>query len=223
MEHLTWSHHIINISKKLSRGIGIIAKLRCCMESKLLKNIYYSLVYSHLTYGIQVWGSACSTLTEKLLILQKKAVRILSGCQYFQIYGAPAGPLPASEPLFRKLEILKLDDIFKLHIAKFIFSCLARKTPNLFFDWFTINYSLHSHSTTSSTVIVQNSYFDVGNAVYTNTLHTKGSNLSVYGAKQIKVMGPILWNNLPTKIRESNTLSSFKYHLKKYMIEQYTE
>ena len=87
-----------NVSKKISRGVGILAKLRNCMEPKLLKTIYYCLVYSHLSYGIHAWGSACESDLNKILILQKKAARIMTGNQYFQIYGEPATPLPTSEP-----------------------------------------------------------------------------------------------------------------------------
>ena len=82
-EHLCWKQQINNISKKISRAIGIITQLRNFMELKLLKNIYYSLVYSHLSYGIHVWGSACHTELNKILVLQKKAVRVMTGSQYF--------------------------------------------------------------------------------------------------------------------------------------------
>ena len=61
---------------------------------------------------MEAWGSACTTDLEKLLILQKK--RILTGNKYFQIYGEPSIPLPSSEPLFKTLEILKFEDIFKM-------------------------------------------------------------------------------------------------------------
>ena len=72
-EHLNWKEHISNVTKKISRGVGIVCKLRLCMSTALLRTIYYSLVYSHLIYGIHVWGSACQTDLEKILILQKKA------------------------------------------------------------------------------------------------------------------------------------------------------
>ena len=73
--HLNWKQHIFNISKKISRSIGIMYKLRYYLKLKMLVNIYYSLVYSHLNYAVQVWGSACKTELNKLL-LQKKAVRM---------------------------------------------------------------------------------------------------------------------------------------------------
>ena len=64
------------------------------------------MVYSHLTYGVQAWGSADPTSMNKLDMLQNKAVRILSGKQYKQIYGQDPGPLPSSEPLYNKCELL---------------------------------------------------------------------------------------------------------------------
>ena len=93
-EHLNWKKQISNVTKKISRGIGILAKLRCYLDPKLLRNIYFSIVYSHLSYGIEAWGSACTSDLEKILILQKKAVRILTGNRYFQIQHQEAFPCP---------------------------------------------------------------------------------------------------------------------------------
>ena len=56
----------------------------------------------------------------------------MTGNQYFQIYGEPAGPLPSAEPLFKELNILKLQDVFDLNIAKFIYS-LSGLSPSFFF------------------------------------------------------------------------------------------
>ena len=73
------------------------------METKLLKSIYYSIVYSHLNYGIQAWGSASPNDLEKLLILQKKAVRIMYGVQYFQIYAISKYAILAKNMTFTNL------------------------------------------------------------------------------------------------------------------------
>ena len=97
-QHLNWKYQIKNVALKVSRGLGIIAKLKPFLKDKLIRTIYFSVVYSHLFYGIQAWGSADPTTRNKLDILQNKAVRILSGKQYFQIYGQEPGPLPSSEP-----------------------------------------------------------------------------------------------------------------------------
>ena len=48
---LSWKHHVSNISKKISRSIGIMYKLRPFLPLNVLKNVYYSLVYSHIVYA----------------------------------------------------------------------------------------------------------------------------------------------------------------------------
>lgn len=220
-EHLTWNPQIANVSKKISRGVGILSKLKHCMGIELLKTIYYCLVYSHLSYGVQAWGSASLNDLDKILILQKKAVRIITGNQYFQIYGEPAVPLPASEPLFKTLKILKFNDIYKLNIAKFIYSTLSEESPSIFSDWFTLTNTVHTHATTSTTTINREQYFDAGTVEQTKTLFTKRAKLAKYGARMIRVSGPIIWNSIPHNIQESSSLPTFKIHLKNHILEHY--
>ena len=222
-EHLTWKNQITSVSKKISRGIGILSKLKNFMGVELLKTIYYCLVYSHLSYGIEAWGSASADDLHKILVLQKKAVRIMSGSQYFQIYGEPAVPLPASEPLFKNLRILKLSDVFILNISKFIFLTLLGQSPAIFTSWFTLSNSIHTHATTSSTIINRDHHFDTGTVTSTKTLFTKGSKLAKYGARMIRVSGPVIWNRLPTEIQDSPSLPTFKIRLKKHLLSIYTD
>ena len=221
-QHLSWKYQISHISKKVSRGVGILSKLRHFLDSKLLRNIYYCLVYSYLNYGVLAWGSACPTVTNILLTLQKKAVRILTGNQYFQIYGEPPGPLPSSNPLFSKLKLLKFDDIYKLNISKFVYSTLCDLSPKVFAEWFTYISDVHPHSTRSSTSICNVDFFDVGTEVKTYTLFVPKSRLANYGDKLIKVYGPLLWNSIPEIIQDACSVQTFKMYLKKYFLERYT-
>ena len=69
-------------------------------------------------------------------------------------YPQVPGPLISSNPIFKDLKILKVEDVFKLHVTKFIFSCLSRITPCIFFDWFTLNHTVHNHNTVSSANII---------------------------------------------------------------------
>ena len=66
-----------------------------------------------------------------------------------------------------------------------------------------------------------NNNFEIESISETNILHTQGSRLVNYGAKLLKVAGPILWNSLPTHIRNTKSVFSFKFHLKKFLIDQY--
>ena len=56
---LSFSTHINQITQKISKVVGILWKGRSLPLNIKLK-IYYSLVYSHLSYAILVWGNSIS-------------------------------------------------------------------------------------------------------------------------------------------------------------------
>ena len=97
-------------------------KLSPFLNLIMLKNIYYSLIYSHIVYAVQVWGSAGKNEIDKILILQKRAIRLISNKAKRPII---PGPLASTNPMFYKLEILKIKDIFTRQIAKFIYKSLS--------------------------------------------------------------------------------------------------
>ena len=51
-KNLSWKHHIDNIAIKVSRTVGLITKLRHCLPTHTLLNIYQALVALYLTYGL---------------------------------------------------------------------------------------------------------------------------------------------------------------------------
>jgi hypothetical protein len=58
----------------------IYAYLRVC-DLETLKIIYYSLIQSHISYGISVYGGTTKTNLDKILIHQKKAIRTITKLQ----------------------------------------------------------------------------------------------------------------------------------------------
>ena len=66
-----------------------------------------------------------------------------------------------------------------------------------------------------------NKKYEVESVAQTNVLHTQCSNLVNYGAKMLRVAGPLIWNILPEYIRNSQSVFTLKTNLKKYLIEQY--
>ena len=75
---LSWNIHIDKISKTISRATGLLYKIRPFVNNKILKMLYYSLVYPHLNYVTEVWGSADSIHLNIIFILQKRIVRMLT-------------------------------------------------------------------------------------------------------------------------------------------------
>ena len=74
---LSWNHHIDTVTLKISRTIGLLSKLRHFIPPYTLLQIYNSLVAPYLRYGLIAWGQANKTLLNKLLILQKRALRFI--------------------------------------------------------------------------------------------------------------------------------------------------
>ena len=77
-ENLSWKFHINELSKNLSRTVGIFYKIRHFCPSNILRILYYALFYSFLSYGIFVWGFTFKSYFEKLSLAQKKIVKVMT-------------------------------------------------------------------------------------------------------------------------------------------------
>ena len=119
---LNWKNHLDHNCAKVSKNIGIILKARRVFDKRTLLSLYYSLMYPSLTYSIQVWGSTYQSHLSKLVILQKKIVRI--------IHGVPSRT--HTEPLFSELNILKVSNLYIYNIALFMYNLNYSKLPDIF-------------------------------------------------------------------------------------------
>ena len=60
-KNLSWKYHIDFIALKISKTIGIISRLRHFIPTPILLNIFRSLIYPYISYGLLVWGQASET------------------------------------------------------------------------------------------------------------------------------------------------------------------
>ena len=81
-ETLSGKTHCAELTKKLNRANGILAKSRHYVPPKQLKDIYYAIFSSHLTYGSQIWGQDINTHIDKIFIIQKNALCIISFAEF---------------------------------------------------------------------------------------------------------------------------------------------
>ena len=49
---LSWKFHINELSKKLSRAVGLLYKIRAYTPKHILRSLYFAIFHSHLTYGL---------------------------------------------------------------------------------------------------------------------------------------------------------------------------
>ena len=97
--------------------IGVLYKLRHHVTTKILIDVYYGIIYPFLLYGITIWDSSSKTLLAPLLILQKIFVRLAT---YNDTYPVIPGLLTHTSPLFQKLKLLNIFDIYKLQLGKLV-------------------------------------------------------------------------------------------------------
>ena len=79
---LNWKSHIKHIHTKLSRSIAVLSKVRQVLDYNSLRMLYCSLVLPYLNYCTEVWGNTYKSSLNALIILQKRAIRIINKAGY---------------------------------------------------------------------------------------------------------------------------------------------
>ena len=165
---LNWKKHISIITGKVARAIGVIVRAKRLLNQNSLKTLYFSFIYPFLTYCNHVWGNACMTTLNSLVLLQKRIIRIITGSKRFA----------HTDPLFKELGLLKLVDINKFLIGKFMFRWYHDKVPDIFHDKFDFVKDIHSHNTRQK------------DHLYGPTMKNER------GKNRFTFRGPIIWNEI---------------------------
>ena len=192
-EDLNWKHHASEIALKISRNIGVLNRVKHILPFDSLLTLYYTLIHPHFLYCNIVWGGASQTALNRLVCLQKRALRVISRSEY----RAP------SSPLFKRFGILKLPDIHKFQIYMFMHK-----------------YKYDLLPVSCSTLVrlkVDAACYDFRreNEFVTFNFFTE------IRKKSISVIGPDLWNNLHDSIKNVSSISGFKSLLLGSFIESY--
>ena len=124
---LPFKSHINFLEKKFSRSIGIIAKLNYHLPLNALLTLYHSLVHVHLISALPVWATTFPTYLIKLKRLQNKAIQIIT----------KTSPKDRISQHYCRLQILKLDNLYKFEVAKMMHQFTHNKIPNIFCQHFT--------------------------------------------------------------------------------------
>ena len=141
-DHLSWKYHIDHIATKISKTVGIIARLRHFIPFSILTNLYRSLILPYLSYGIVAWGRAAKSHihVSKLLILQKRALRLM----YF------ADKQQHAIPIFLDSNFLPIQMIYFEKTASLMHGVSNRIAPVLIMKLFTKTEDVHSYNTRSA-------------------------------------------------------------------------
>ena len=136
-DQFKWDKHVSYLTSKLSCSVGVLSKLRYYTNTQTLLLVYNALVGSHLTYALTTWGSASQTILQPLRVLQNRAIRFITRAPRFRRLDLD----------FLNLRILKLDDLHKLALSKFMYQYYHGKLPDFFKDFFPVQQILHHYQT----------------------------------------------------------------------------
>ena len=146
-----------------------------------------------LQYCITTWGGASETALSPLERLHKRAIRTMTGSNW----------RAHSLPLFEKMKMLKMKDIYKIEIAKIMYRVM-----------------------TSSYLTEEIQFKEITNQY--NTRLSKNKNFVIprvrtqLGKKSLSVTGPRIWQEVPIEIKmKSNTI--FKRLYKSFLISKYVD
>lgn len=187
---LSWKEHIKYILSKMSKGIGILCKARKVLKCSTLSTLYNCFLYPYITYGIEVWGNAYECTIKPIIMLQKRAVRIIVSANY----------RAHTAPIFKSLEILPLKDVYELSVAKLMFKIMKDLTPGFMKTMFTSNVRVHGHLTRQR-----------------HNLHVPIARTNIM-SRTFRHRGVHIWNNIMNTMNLDCNFIVFKRHMKNYYI-----
>ena len=186
--NLKWKKHIQNITLKISRLNSILYLTRDLINRETLKYIYITLVQPHLIYCNTVWGNTFKCSLKPLINIQKRVIRTIS---YVDRYTHTA-------PIFEQLQIFNLKKLNSYYTALYVYKC------------------------------INNILYNENNFIFAIEIHHRSLRDSLrlraprYTSKQrqqyILCHGCHVWNSLPEETRLSESLNTFKRHLKVFYI-----
>lgn len=129
-DRLNFNEHINNVTKKLSQVTGIMRRISPLVPCVVLRQIYFALFQSHLSYGIIVWGGCGATNHSKLNRVQNRALSLLTNLS------PDIRQPPSFDNLYKYSITLQFHKYFK-----------SRNFSSYFHNKITNLFPSHSHST----------------------------------------------------------------------------
>ncbi len=193
-DNMNWTVNIEKTCNKISKRIGVIRRLRSCLDINTLNILYKSMILPVFDYCDIVYSNCSSINLNILEKLQNRAARAITG----------SPPWHSATDLRNKLGWMKIKSRWLLHKCVFMYKCVNYFVPLYISSKFKYAKDVHQVNTRSS-------------ANYQLAIHDKCN------MRSFQYQGAIEWNKLPLQIRAINRLQSFKdnvlNHVRDYIVE----
>ena len=195
-DKLSFKTHVDELCNSLTKYTGIFYRLRNSVSLDVAIQLYYSLVYSKISYGMEIYGLANASILKPIQVLQNRILKTIT----FSHRRHPTNDLHS------KLGVLKVSDIHVLKMGTFIYKYVNNTLPRVFRDIVNPRMSSYLVNRTRS------------NALFSVTRHNSKHGKLLLNNYCFKV-----WNDFPNNIKSSKSYATFKRKLKAYLIENYSD
>jgi hypothetical protein len=182
---LSFTHHVSSICKKAARQVNAMYRISKDLDYDSKMKIYESFIMSNFIYCSVAYNNFNATNDRKLEKLNKRALRLV--CNNYNCTYSELLSLTGKCMLYvyRKFHIIE-------HVYKTLNNLALPIEPN-FFERLTTNYNLRDD----------------------NKLKQPNFNTITYGYRSISCQGPILWNKMPSDVKNVAEFSRFKASIRK--------
>ena len=198
-EHLTWEDHCIKVANKMARNTGVLNRIKKVVPTPSLLTIYNSLIFSHLSYGLEVWGGTSAKNLKRIVGLQKKATRIIYNSHW----------LAHTEPRMKLLEILKVNDQHRFQCLTLMYNMLKGVSPDVYEFKENLNTNLRDRGLRSS-------------VSQPNNVRLPGHS-SMNNKNSFSSLGPLIWNDSSEELKSIDSSKRFKKEVRKDILQSYAE
>lgn len=177
--NLTWQNHINLIASKIRPVVAIMYRAKQLLPLSVRKMLYSSMIQSHLRYMAELYGAASMSHLKIVQVLQNSAIRNLLNAPY----------LTPRELLYSNdvFPVLPIKGIYENALAVFV----RKKLLGL----------------THSRTIFQT--YDHGYASRNRSKLLKPKCKLTISQKRVSYAGAHVYNELPSHIHQSTTITSF--------------
>ena len=182
-ENLTWKQHVLNISNKVKKGLGVLRRTRELLPIDSLNQIYKSIIQPHFDYCSPVWHSCDKGLRTKLQRLQNRAARIITRSGY-EVRSPDLRNALKWQPLEDRLYQQKVTTMYKI---------VNNLSPHSLIRNFTPVREIHLYET---------------RRCHTNLCVPKPN--TEFLKRSLAYNRVVAWNVLPEETKQTKNVNSFK-------------
>ena len=182
---------VLSIKKKeVSKCVAILLKAKTYPSRKCLLNLYNAFAYPYIIYCAELWGHSSDTILRQLFLVQKRVVRIITFSDF----------LAHTRPIFFKLNLLPLSKVILQRTSIFMYKLMNDMLPAAL-DYLIIrNNDIHQYNTRQQHQLH-------------GTRPTCKSVVHNFSTRSFQI-----WNAMSNVIDSQNSLYSFKYKTKAYIL-----